>query len=403
MILRPRYLQRILPFIDAPLIKVLTGVRRAGKSTIMEMLRDTLLQRGVSVERILSFRFDSMQYEAIKTAKALYDAIRERLPAGQRAYLFLDEIQEVEDWEKAVNSLMADCDVDIYVTGSNSRMMSSEISTYLTGRYVAFEIYPLSFAEYMDFRRAYGQPSDLQTEFARYLRYGGFPAVHLMNYTTDEADQIVHDIYNSIIFSDIVRRAQIRKVDQLERVVRYAFSNVGQTFSAQSISKYIKSEHRSLDVETIYEYLKKLEGAFLLHRCLRYDIQGKETLKTQEKEYLADLSLRHAMLGYDPSQIAAMMENVIYTELRSRGYSVFVGKLDTREIDFVAVRADKKLYIQATAAIRSEETEKREYENLLAIQDNYPKYVLRLDAFATGTYQGIQTQHLADFLMSDAW
>lgn len=403
MIQRPRYLSRIVPFIDAPLIKILTGVRRAGKSTIMAMLREELLKRGVPAERILSYRFDSLQYDEIKTAKKLYDEVGGRLKGGRKTYLFFDEIQEVKDWEKAVNSLMSDYDVDIYVTGSNSRMMSSEISTYLTGRYIAFEIFPLAFSEYLQFRERYGHPLDTRAEFARYLRYGGFPAVHLMEYSEDEAYQIVHDIYNSIIFTDIVKRSQIRKIDQLERIVKYMFSTVGQTFSAQSVSKYLKNEHRSLDAETIYEYLKKLEGAFILHRCSRYDIRGKETLKTKEKYYLTDMSLQYAMLSYDPSDIAVMIENTIYTELCSRGYSVYVGKLDANEIDFVALKADQKLYIQATTEIKSAGTEKREYENLLSIQDNYPKYVLRLDEFASGNHEGVLTMNITDFLLRDSW
>lgn len=403
MIQRPRYLNRIVPFIDAPLIKVITGIRRAGKSTIMALLREELLRRGISPEHILGYRFDSMQYDEIKTAKKLYDEISGKLSPAHKTYIFLDEIQEVKDWEKAVNSLMTDFNVDIYVTGSNSRMMSSEISTYLTGRYIAFEIYPLAFSEYLDFRKSYGQPSDTRGEFARFLRLGGFPAVHLTEYTPDETYQIVHDIYHSIIFTDIVKRSQIRKIDQLERVVKYVFSTVGQTFSAQSISKYLKNERRSLDAETIYEYLKKLENAFVLHRCSRYDIRGKETLKTQEKYYLADMSLQYALLSYDPSEIAVMIENVLYTELRSRGYSVCVGKLDTKEIDFVAFKGDQKLYIQATTEIKSSETEKREYENLLSIQDNYPKYVLRLDEFASGNHEGILTMNVIDFLLRDTW
>ncbi len=403
MIERPRYLERIVPFIDAPMIKVLTGVRRSGKSTLLAMLQNEVLRRGVSADHILSYRFDSLQYDEIKTAKKLYDEIREKLPSSGKAYLFFDEIQEVTDWEKAVNSLMSDFDVDIYVTGSNSRMMSSEISTYLTGRYISFEVFPLAFSEYLAFRNSYCQPMDAKAEFARYLRYGGFPAVHLMERTADEAYQIVHDIYNSIIFTDIVKRSQIRKIDQLERIVKYMFSTVGQTFSSQSVSKYMKNEHRSLDTETVYEYIKKLESAFVLHRCSRYDIRGKEMLKTMEKYYLADMSLQYAMLSYDPSQIAVMIENALYIELRSRGYSVYVGKLDSKEIDFVAVKADQKLYIQATYEIRRPDTEKREYDHLLSIQDNYPKYVLRLDEFASGNHEGILTMNLVDFLLKEQW
>lgn len=405
MIARPHYLSMILPNVDTPFIKILTGVRRCGKSTILKMLMEELQLRGVDDAHIVRYQFDLMEYEDIKTAKALFAELKQRLSPQGRTYLFLDEIQEVKSWEKVVNSLLSDdqYDVDIFVTGSNSRMMSSEISTYLTGRYVSFRIFPLSFREYLTFRETYttvGAPKD---ELAGYLKLGGFPATHLKAYTQDEVYTIVRDIYNATVFTDIVRRNQIRKVDQLERIVRYAFDNVGRTFSAASISKYLKSEHRAVDNETVYSYLSKLEGAYLLHRCSRYDIQGKELLKTQEKFYLADPSLRYAVLGYSPDSVAAMLENLVYLELRRRGYEVYVGKLGAAEVDFVAVRQEEKLYLQVAQQIGSPETERREYGRLLEIPDNYPKYVLRTDPFAGGNYEGIKTMHVADFLLSEAY
>jgi predicted AAA+ superfamily ATPase len=302
-------------------------------------------------------------------------------------------------------------------------MMSSEISTYLTGRYISFRIFPLSFAEYLIFRNAYGlggthdhlsqythaqlekythrtMEHNLHGEFARYLRLGGFPAVHLQPYTPDEAYPIVRDIYNATIFTDIVKRNQIRKTDQLERIVKFTFDNVGRTFSAASISKYLKSEKRTIDNETVYSYLVKLESAFILHRCSRYDIQGKELLKTQEKFYLGDPSFRYAILGYTPDSVAAMLENLVYLELLRRGYEVYVGKLGEAEIDFIATKQEKKLYIQIAQQISRDETQAREYGRLLGIADNYPKYVLRTDELAGGNYQGIKTMHVADFLLS---
>lgn len=228
----------------------------------------------------------------------------------------------------------------------------------------------------------------------------GFPATHLQSYTQDEVYTIVRDIYNSTIFSDIVKRNQVRKIDQMERVVKYTFQNVGNTFSAKSISDYLKAEQRKLDNETVYSYLEKLEKAYLLHRCSRYDLQGKELLKTQEKFYLADVSLKYSVLGYTPDSAAASLENVIYLELCRRGYTVYIGKADAGEIDFVAIRQNDRLYVQVTQEVRTEKTEKREYERLLQIKDNYPKYVLRTDAFADGNYQGIKTMHIADFLLS---
>lgn len=400
MINRPLYMDKIMTYVDTPFVKVLTGIRRSGKSTIMKMIMDKLEnERHIPKENIISMRFDSMEYEDM-TAKQMFETIKAGLSVQGRTYLFLDEVQEISGWEKVVNSFLGEYDVDIYVTGSNSRMMSSEIATYLTGRYVSFQVYPLSFEEYLAFRREVTELKNPHQELADYVRLGGFPATHLRAYSQDEVYTIVRDIYNSTIFSDIVRRNQIRKVDQLERVVKYTFSNVGNTFSAKSISDYLKSEKRSIDNETVYSYLEKLEKAYILHRCSRYDLQGKEILKTQEKFYLADTSLRYSVLGYGPDSVASSLENVVYLELCRRGYKVYIGKMADGEVDFVASRQGEKLYVQVTQEIHSEKTEKREYERLLEIKDNYPKYVLRTDEFASGNYEGIKTMHIADFLMS---
>ena len=398
MIDRPLYMDKIMAYTDTPFVKILTGVRRCGKSTILKMIMERLkTERHIPDERIISCRYDSMEYVDL-TAKDMYDQLKSRLSTEGKTYLFLDEVQEIEGWERVVNSLASDFDVDLYVTGSNSRMMSSEIATYLTGRYISFRIFTLSFGEYLMFKRQYAPVSDAKTELANYVRLGGFPATHLRAYSQEEVYTIVRDIYNSTIFSDIVRRSQIRKIDQLERIVKYTFNNVGNTFSAKSIADYLKSEHRSLDNETVYNYLEKLEKAYLLHRCIRYDLQGRELLKTQEKFYLADVALRYSVLGYDADSVAASLENIVYLELCRRGYTVNVGKTDGGEIDFVAERQNERLYVQVTQEIRSEKTAKREYERLLEIRDNYPKYVLTTDAFAGGNYQGIRTMHIADFL-----
>lgn len=400
MIDRPLYMDKIMAYTDTPFVKILTGVRRCGKSTILKMIMERLkTERHIPDERIISCRYDSMEY-VDWTAKDMYDQLKSRLSTEGKTYLFLDEVQEIEGWERVVNSLASDFDVDLYVTGSNSRMMSSEIATYLTGRYISFRIFTLSFGEYLMFKRQYAPVGDAKTELANYVRLGGFPATHLQAYSQEEVYTIVRDIYNSTIFSDIVRRSQIRKIDQLERIVKYTFNNVGNTFSAKSIADYLKSEHRSLDNETAYNYLEKLEKAYLLHRCIRYDLQGRELLKTQEKFYLADVALRYSVLGYDADSVAASLENIVYLELCRRGYTVNVGKTDGGEIDFVAERQNERLYVQVTQEIRSEKTAKREYERLLEIRDNYPKYVLTTDAFAGGNYQGIRTMHIADFLLS---
>ena len=403
MVYRPMYVDRIMAYVDTPFVKVLTGVRRCGKSTILKMIMEKLRVEGnIPDDRIISRRYDSMEY-ADMTAKQMYAELKQLLSPTGRTYLFLDEVQEIKGWERVVNSLASDHNVDLYVTGSNSRMMSSEISTYLTGRYVTFRIYTLSFAEYLKFKEIYSSVASPKTELAEYVRLGGFPATHLRKYSPDEVYTIVRDIYNSTIFADIVRRNQVRKIDQLERVVKFTFNNVGNTFSAKSISDYLKSENRKIDNETVYSYLEKLEKAYLLHRCSRYDIQGKELLKTQEKFYLADTSLRYSVLGYNADTVAASLENIVYLELCRRGYTVHIGKTNDGEIDFIGTRQNEKLYAQVTQEVRSEKAEKREYHRLLEIHDNYPKYVLRADEFAGGNYEGIKTMHIADFLLSSEY
>ena len=400
MIERPLYVDKIMAYVDTPFVKILTGVRRCGKSTILKMIMERLkTERNIPEDRIISCRFDSMEYEAMP-AKQIYTLLKDQLSSTGRTYLFLDEVQEIKGWEKVVNSLASDFDVDLYITGSNSRMMSSEIATYLTGRYISFRIFTLSFGEYLMFKSKFANVGEPKAELANYVRLGGFPATHLQAYSQDEIYTIVRDIYNSTIFSDIVKRNQVRKIDQLERVVKYTFNNVGNTFSAKSIADYLKAERRSLDNETVYSYLEKLEKAYLLHRCSRYDLQGKEILKTQEKFYLADVALRYSVLGYNADSVASSLENIVYLELCRRGYTVNVGKTGDSEIDFVAVRQNEKIYVQVTQEINSEKTEKREYSRLLEIPDNYPKFVLTTDEFAGGNYEGIKTMHIADFLLS---
>lgn len=400
MIERPLYLDKIMPFVDTPFVKILTGVRRCGKSTILKMITKKLKEeKHVDDEQILNYRFDSMEYEDM-TTKELYLELKSKILQSKKTYLFLDEIQEIEGWEKVVNTLASDFDVDIYITGSNSRMMSSEISTYLTGRYITFHIYTLSFEEYLTFKKSYTTLKDLKQEFSQYVQLGGFPATHLQDYSQDEVYTIVKDIYNSTIFSDIVRRNQVKKIDQLERVVKYTFNNIGNTFSAKSISNYFKSEQRKIDNETVCSYLEKLQKAYILHKCSRYDLQGKDILKTQEKFYLADVSLRYSVLGYTVDSVASSLENIVYLELKRRGYDVYIGKIKDKEIDFVATKQNEKIYVQVTQEIKSEKTQKREYEQLLEIRDNYPKYVVMADDFAAGNYEGIKTMNIVDFLLS---
>ena len=396
MINRPNYIAAIEPFIDKPLVKILAGIRRCGKSTIFAMLREELLRRGVGEEQIICKRYTEMDIPENITAKQMYDELTAAMAGKGHCYLLLDEIQEITGWEKAVNSLLERADADIYVTGSNSKLMSSEISTYLTGRYISIPVFTLSFAEYLEFKKDSGStPKELLNE---YIRMGGFPIVALGNFDERSSYQIVEGIYNSVITSDITKRHNITNFDLFNRVVKYVVENVGKTFSANAIVKFMKGEGRSLSVEAVYNYLEWLEKAFVIYRCQRYDMQGKTVLKTQEKFYLADASLKYCMMGFNPKSVAAMLENIVYFELRRKGYDVYIGKNATKEIDFVAVRRDERIYVQVCRNLPEESD--REVANLLEIKDHYPKYVVTLDELAAGNINGVKIVHLADFLLS---
>lgn len=397
MIIRQHYLNMLKIYRDVPLVKILAGIRRCGKSTILEMLRDDLLKSGIAADHIISMRYTSEDYDDGMTDKDMYQGIKERMTGDGRCYLLLDEVQEIAGWEKAVNSLLENADTDIYVTGSNSKLMASEISTYLTGRYVSIPVYTLSFSEYLEFKKSDSRPQkELLNE---YLRMGGFPIVALGNFDERSSYQIVEGIYNSVINNDITKRHHVTNFDLFNRVVKYIVENVGKTFSANAIAKFLKSEGRSLSVEAVYNYLNWLEKAFVIYRCQRYDLQGKSVLKTQEKFYLADASLKYCMMGFNPKSLAAMLENIVYFELRRRGYEVYIGKNETKEIDFVAVRRDERIYVQVCRSLPEESD--RETANLLEIKDHYPKYVVTLDEFASGNINGVKIVHLADFLLRD--
>ena len=396
MIVRPHYLDELKKYRDVPLVKILAGIRRCGKSTILDMLREDLLANGVRPEQIIERRYTSLDLGDLPAAKDMYQDIKADLNAAGRNYLLLDEVQEIEGWEKAINSLLELGNTDIYVTGSNSKLMSSEISTYLTGRYVTIPVFPLSFEEYLTFKA--GSSLSQKELLNEYIRYGGFPIVALGTYDERTAYQIVEGIYHSVISNDIARRHSITNQELFNRVVRFIIENVGKNFSANSIVKFLKSEGRSLTVETIYNYLEWLEKAFVIYRCQRYDLQGKAVLKTQEKFYLADPALKYCMMGFNPKSIASMLENIVYFELRRRGYDVYVGKNETKEIDFVAVRRDERVYVQVCRELP--DASDREIVNLLEIKDHYPKYIVTMDELAGGNVEGVRIVHLADFLLS---
>ncbi len=399
MVNRPDYIKAIEPFIDKPLVKILAGIRRCGKSTIFEMLKTELLRRGVPEDHIICKRSTEMDIPDDITAKQMYDELLKAMEGKEHCYLLLDEIQEISGWEKAVNSLLEGTAADIYVTGSNSKLMSGEISTYLTGRYISIPVYTLSFREYLDFK----SESKLSRRelLEEYIRFGGFPIVALGEYDEQSAYQIINGIYHTVVSRDIVNRHRINKQDLFDRVVKYIIENMGKTFSANSIATFLKSEHRKVSVESIYNYLRWLEQAFIIYPCERYDLQGKSILKTQEKYYLADVSIKYALLGYNRKMLDGAIENIVFLELKRRGYNVFIGKNNTKEIDFVAERRDEKIYVQV--CVQLPEASDREIGNLMELRDHYPKYVVTLNELDTGIENGIKIVHLSDFLLDRTW
>lgn len=401
MILRPTYIDAIIPFIDKPQIKIITGIRRSGKSVVLRLLKEELLQRGVQEEQIITINFESFAFVELTKAQNLYEFVKEKITNPQKHYLLLDEIQEVEDWEKAVNSFIVDFDVDIYLTGSNSHLLSSELATYLAGRYVEIPVFTLSYKEFLDFRHHYFKEENTANSFVQYLRFGGFPVIHTANYPDETAYKVVYDIYSSVILRDTVQRYKIRDIELLERVIKFAFDNIGNTFSGKNVADFFKSQQRKVDVNTVYNYLNALEGAFVLYRVPRYDIKGKEILKTQEKFYVSDVSIIYALMGYRDRMISGILENIVFLELKRRGYNVYIGKLDTTEIDFVAEKRNEKIYVQVAYKLENEQTVNREFGNLLAINDQYPKYVVTMDEFWKDNIEGIKHLHITDFLLGE--
>jgi uncharacterized protein len=400
---RPTYTNELKKWIDKPQVKVLTGIRRCGKSTALTLLKAELLALGKTESQITQLSFESFSTEHLKNAQALYAHLQVIFQPNQKHYLLLDEIQEVTDWEKAVNALLVDFDVDVYLTGSNAKLLSSELATYLAGRYVEISMYTLSFKEYLAFQQAYYPEAQQETSasFTTYLRKGGFPVIHALHYEEEEAYKVVRDIYASVILRDTIQRHQIRDIELLERVIRFAFDNIGNTFSGKSIADFFKNQFRKTDVNTIYNYLNALEEAFVLYRVSRYDLKGKEILKTQEKFYVSDVSLIYAMLGYRDLMIAGLLENLVFLELKRRGYTVYIGKLGTQEIDFIAEKRGAKMYIQVAYKLESESTVSREFGPLLTLNDQYPKYVVTMDDFWKEDVEGVRHLQMQDFLLAD--
>ena len=401
MIKRERYIDRIRPFFNNELVKVLTGIRRSGKSVMLELIRNELLEQGVSPSQCIMFNFESMSTPPYRTADLLYQEIARRVaPVEGKAYLFFDEIQEVADWEKCINSCRVDFDCDIYITGSNAKLLSGELATYLGGRYVEFVIYPFSFSEYMEARKQTNQNVNLAAGFNAYLDYGGMPFLTNLPDNPQASLQYLKDLYSSVVLKDVVKRNKIRDVDILERIILYVMANVGHTFSARSISAYFKSENRKIAPETILNYIKACADAYLFYPVRREDIAGKKILTVNEKYYIADHGIREAVYGQNKRDIEQTLENMVCMELIRRGYNVTVGKYGKREIDFIANKQGKKLYVQVAYLLASADTVAREFGVYDNIKDNYPKYVVSMDEVDLSR-NGIIHKNIREFLISE--
>ena len=403
MIKRELYMRRIRPFIDTDLIKVMTGIRRCGKSVMLELIKQELKESGINPQQFISINFEDLNFAHLQTAKALHDAITKKASEiGGKVYLFFDEIQEVRDWEKCVNSLRVSLDCDIYITGSNARLLSGELATYLGGRYVESVIYPFSFAEFMELYRSVVPNESMQKCFQKYLLLGGMPYLSNIKYADEPSKQYLQDLFSSVQFKDVMKRNKIRDVDLLERIIAYVMANVGNTFSATSIARFLKSEQHTVAPETILNYIKYCCDAYLFYQVKREDLQGKQILSSNEKYYIADHGIREAVFGGNMKNINLILENMIYLEALRRGYHVTIGKAGDKEIDFVCDKRGEKLYIQVAYLLASDETISREFGVYDTIRDNFPKYVVSLDEFDMSR-NGIKHCNIRDFLLMEEW
>ena len=400
MLKRDEYIKKIVPFIDKDVIKVLTGIRRSGKSVMLKLLMEELKNRGINENQFIYINFENLKHRKLKNYERLYDFILNKVDDKYKSYyIFLDEIQEVEEWERCVNSLRVDEDFkfDIYITGSNAKLLSGELSTYLAGRYIEFVVYPFSFKEFFEIMKEKNKEIDLKEAFQDYVKFGGMPFLHNLDYNFEASMQYLQDLYASIILKDITQRNNIRDTDLLERIINYVVMNIGNTFSATSISKFFKSENRKVATETILNYIKACEEAFLVYRVARNDLLGKKILNVNEKYYIADHGIREAIMENNQKNINQVLENIVYFEMLRRGYNVKIGKVDNLEVDFVCKKNDETIYIQVSYLLASEDTKEREFSVLENIKDNYPKYVLSMDEFNISR-NGIKHVNLIEFL-----
>ena len=396
---RSFYLERIYKFIDKPVIKIITGMRRSGKSCILKMISEEISTRN-SNNRIIYINMESLRFEFLRDYKDLFEYVSERTgETGLKYYIFIDEIQEISGWEKALSSFLADNIGDLYVSGSNAHLLSSELSTLITGRYIEFNVFPLSFSEFIEFRRKKISDIDIEVEFEHYIEYGGLPGIHHMEFEKDVIYQYLNSIFDSVLLKDVISRKNLRNVSLLKSITKFIFDNVGNLTTAKNISDFLRSQKMNISVDTVQNYLAYLEEAFLVFCVNRFDIKGKRYLELFDKYYMGDIGLRNGFVGYRDKDISGILENIVYSELKQRGYKVSIGKKEEFEVDFIAERKDEKIYIQVCYMLSSEEVIEREFSVLEGISDNYPKYVISMDKFNKISRNGVILINLIDFCL----
>jgi len=397
-ILRTEYLQILKDFKDKDIIKIVTGIRRCGKSTLMEIFQDYLRENGVDENHIISINFEDYKYVDLLEPKALHTYVQDKLIDNKMYYVFFDEIQNVKDFPRVVDSFNLKKNIDIYITGSNAYMLSSEIATFLSGRYVEVKMLPLSFKEFVEFT---GDRKELGKKYLNYLKYSSFPYTTMLDENEERITEYLQGIYSTVMLKDIISRKKVADVMMLESVIRFVFDNIGNLMSTKKISDTMTSDGRKVDVKTVEKYISALMESFIVYQAKRYDVKGKNYLKTLDKYYVVDIGLRYMLLGTKNTDIGHILENVIYLELIRRGYKVYVGKVESEEVDFVAMNSKETIYYQVSASVRDEGALTRELRPLKKITDNYPKYILTLDEDPDADYDGIRRINAIDFLLSD--
>jgi len=397
LIKRPIYWRQLKDYINKPVIKVITGLRRSGKSYLMQqVIAELKAKHKVKATDIIYINKELLKFDAIRDYRDLDTYIKSKSTKAKQKYLFVDEVQEISEWEKTLRSYLAKGGWDIYITGSNATLLSSELATFLTGRYIEIRVLPLSYAEFLQFRNA----EHSKEEFANYLRYGGMPALHQYPLTEEALYPLLDAMLDTILLKDVVARHELRNnISSFKTIVKFAFDNIASTFSAKRLADYLKSQRINMGVATVQNYLAFLRAAYLIDQVQRYDIKGKKHLEIHEKYYIADLGLRHALLGYREDDIPDYLENIVYQELRRRGYEVSIGKLNGYEVDFIATKAGRKLYVQVTYLLASKEVREREFRPLFEIEDNYPKLVLSLDELPRSEQEGVESLNLVEWLL----